>query len=277
MGGKFAPDGDNIECGCSPAPAVGIILGSGLGELVEQIEVVATLDYDLIPNFPRSTVEGHRGRFIYGKLGGKFVIAMQGRVHYYEGYAIEDVVLPVRAMCCLGIETLIVSNAAGGLSPLFSVGDIMVIDDQINLIPNPLIGCNIDELGPRFPDMSEAYDRELIVLAHRVADEHGYGPLRQGCYVGSTGPSFETGAEYRYFRAIGADTTGMSTTPEVIVARHQGVRVLGFSIVTNVGIADPLTTTYGKAGVGSHAEVMQAAAGAAQRLSGLVARVVERM
>lgn len=277
VGGRFAPGGDSIECGCSPAPAVGIILGSGLGELVEHIDVLATLDYDQIPDFPRSTVEGHRGRFIYGTLGGKFVIAMQGRVHYYEGYAIEDVVLPVRAMCCLGIETLIVSNAAGGLSPLFSVGDIMVIDDQINLIPNPLIGRNIDELGPRFPDMSEAYDRELIVLAHRVADEHGYGPLRQGCYVGSTGPSFETGAEYRYFRAIGADTTGMSTTPEVIVARHQGVRVLGFSIVTNAGIADPLTTTEGKAGVGSHAEVMQAAAGAAQRLSGLVALIVERM
>lgn len=267
------PEGfHKIEGGGLPAPEVGIILGSGLGALAEAIEVIGVLDYADIPDFPRSTVEGHTGRFIYGRLGGKYVIAMEGRVHFYEGYPIQDVILPVRALCCLGISVLVVSNAAGGLCPLFKVGDIMVIDDQINLIPNPLIGPNDDILGPRFPDMKEPYDRDLIRLTHTVASALGITRLRQGCYVGSTGPTFETPAEYRYFRTIGADATGMSTTPEVIVARHQGIRVLGFSLITNVGIG-----TGDGVGVGNHQEVMAAGRAATPVLCGLVKEVIAKM
>lgn len=266
------PEGfHKIEGGGLPAPEIGIILGSGLGALAEAIEVIGTLEYAEIPDFPRSTVPGHKGRFIYGRLGGKYVIAMEGRVHFYEGYPIHEVVLPVRAMCCLGISTLVVSNAAGGLCPLFNVGDIMVIDDQINLIPNPLIGPNIDELGTRFPDMKEAYDPLLIRLAHATALAQGI-TLRQGCYVGSTGPTFETPAEYRYFQTIGADATGMSTTPEVIVARHQGIRVLGFSLITNVGVGQG-----DHVGVGSHQEVMEAGRAATPILCRLVESVIEKM
>ncbi len=257
--------------GGMPVPAVGLILGSGLGLLGERIEAFGTLPFAEIPDFPRSTVAGHNGRFIYGHLGGKTVIAMQGRIHYYEGYPIHDVVLPVRAMCCLGIETLIVSNAAGGLSPLFAVGDIMAIGDHINLLPNPLVGPNLDELGTRFPDMSRAYDRQLLALAHRTARKQGFS-LRQGCYIGSSGPTFETPSEYRMFHAAGADATGMSTTPEVIVARHQGVRVLGLSLITNVGTGN----TPG-AGFGSHDEVMQAGTAATPRMSRLVEGIVEAL
>lgn len=277
-----------------PAPEVGIILGSGLGCLAEAIEPVgeAFLPYSEIPGFPQSTVPGHEGRFIYGKLGGKYVIAMQGRVHFYEGYPIGEVVLPVRAMCCLGIKTLVVSNAAGGICPLFEVGDIMVIEDQINLIPNPLVGPNIDELGTRFPDMSQAYDKSLIALAHAEALVQGL-QLRQGCYVGSSGPTFETPAEYRYFRTLGADATGMSTTPEVIVARHQGVKVLGFSLISNMGISNKLDYTPPRLtpqglpeeddaaeaafGVGSHQEVMEAGAAAGPVLSRLVTAIIEKI
>ncbi len=257
--------------GALPAPSVGIILGSGLGALSERMEVLARIEYGDLPDFPRSTVQGHSGALLYGRLGGKSVVMLQGRVHYYEGYSIEQVALPARVLCCLGIDTLIVSNAAGGLSPLFRVGDLMVIDDHINLLPNPLVGPNLDELGVRFPDMSQPYDRDLIRLAHRVAGQQGV-TLRQGCYVGSSGPTFETPAEYRYFRAIGADATGMSTTPETIVARHQGVRVLGFSLISNVGIGDAPD-----AGVGSHADVIRAGAEASQTLSKLVERIVENL
>lgn len=257
-----------------PAPEIGIVLGSGLGALAETIEVLAALDYADIPDFPRSTVQGHRGRFLYGRLRGKHLIAMEGRIHYYEGYPIRDVVLPVRAMCGLGIGTLIVSNAAGGLCPLFKVGDLMVIDDHINLIPNPLVGPNDEQTGVRFPDMSEPYDRNLIALAHAVASAQGTG-LRQGCYVGSTGPSFETPAEVRYFRLIGGDAIGMSTTPEVIVARHQCVRVLGFSLITNTltGHAAPLA---GGAKL-THDEVIEAGNRAMPKLCSLVAEIVEKL
>lgn len=267
---------DYIECGGTPTPAIGLVLGSGLGALADEIDVISTLDYDQIPNFPRSTVEGHRGRFIYGMLRGKRVIAMQGRIHYYEGYTMEEVVLPIRAMCCLGIKTLIVSNAAGGLSPLFSVGDIMVIEDHINLLPNPLIGANLSELGDRFPDMSAPYDRDLIALLHNVASAQGVSTLRQGCYLASSGPTYETPAEYRYFQTIGADAAGMSTTPEVIVARHQGVRVMGLSLITNIGISNSLHKNSGAsaAGVGSHTDVMNVAAKATETMSLLVANFV---
>lgn len=267
---------DRIEGGGLPAPEIGIVMGSGLGELAGRIEVITTLEYNDIPDFPHSTVEGHSGRFIYGKMGGKHILAMQGRIHFYEGYSIHEVTLPIRALCCCGIDTLIVSNAAGGLNPLFNVGDIMVIEDQINLIPNPLVGKNHEELGPRFPDMKQAYDPDLIRLAHACALTSDV-KLRQGCYVGSTGPTFETPAEYRYFRCIGADATGMSTTPEVIVARHQGVKVLGFSLITNVGIGTLDQTLCQQVGEGDHQQVLQVAADAAPRLCGLVETIISKL
>lgn len=260
-----------VENGGRPAPEAGIVLGSGLGALAEAIDVIATLDYAEIPDFPISTVAGHRGRFIYGRLGRRYVIAMEGRVHYYEGYPIDEVVLPVRAMCCLGIDTLIVSNAAGGLCPLFGTGDVMVIDDHINLIPNPLVGPNAVELGVRFPDMGEAYDRKLIAAAHRIAAAQGT-VLRQGVYVGTSGPSFETPAEVRYFRRIGGDAIGMSTTPEVIVARHQGVRVLGFSLITNVLTGEAPSLCGGPKL--THEEVIEAGKRAMPKLCALVEAIV---
>lgn len=266
--------GGTVESGGLPAPEVGIVLGSGLGALADTIEVIGTLDYADIPDFPRSTVEGHKGRFIYGRLGGKYVIAMEGRVHYYEGYPVGEVVLPVRAMCCLGIGTLIVSNAAGGLCPLFETGDIMVIDDHINLIPNPLVGPNDPALGVRFPDMGEPYDRRLIALAHAAAMAQGT-VLRQGVYVGGTGPSYETPAEVRYFRGMGGDAVGMSTTPEVIVARHQGVRVLGVSLITNVLKGEPAQPC--GAGKLTHDEVIEAGNRAMPKLCALVREIVTKL
>lgn len=266
--------GGTVENGGLPAPEIGIVLGSGLGALADTIEPIGTLDYAEIPDFPRSTVAGHRGRFIYGRLGGRYVIAMEGRVHYYEGYPIQEVVLPVRAMCALGIETLIVSNAAGGLSPLFHAGDIMVIEDHINLLPNPLVGPNDETLGTRFPDMNGAYDPALRALAHSVAAEQGL-TLREGVYVGSTGPSYETAAEIRYLRTIGGDAVGMSTTPEVIVARHQGVRVLGFSLITNLLTGEP--ARIGQHTTVTHEEVVEAGAAAMPKLCALVEQLVERI
>lgn len=217
-------------------PDVGIILGSGLGSLADRIEVKAAIEYKDIPNFPVSTVEGHKGQLIFGTLGGKKVVAMQGRFHYYEGYAPWQVVFPVRVMKYLGIQYLFVSNAAGGVGDGFKVGDLMVITDHINLIPNPLIGPNIAELGPRFPDMNDAYDPALIARADTLAAGLGI-KLQHGCYVGGTGPTFETIAEYKYFKTIGADAVGMSTTPEVIAARHMGIPVFGMSVITNVGLS----------------------------------------
>lgn len=222
-------------------PRVGIILGTGLGGLVDSIETVATLEYNEIPGFPVSTVEGHAGRFIFGRLGGQSVVAMQGRFHYYEGYSPQTVVLPVRVMKYLGIEYLFVSNASGGVNPRFRVGDLMVITDHINLIPNPLVGQNIGELGVRFPDMSQAYDEGLIRKARAVAEQEDI-PLQYGCYLGLTGPTFETPSEYRFYRTIGADTVGMSTTPEVIAARHAGLPVFAVSIITNMGLEGHAST-----------------------------------
>ena len=217
-------------------PQVGIILGTGLGGLVKSIEVAATLDYKDIPGFPVSTVEGHAGRFIFGLLGGKKVVAMQGRFHYYEGYTPQQVVFPVRVMKFLGIEYLFVSNASGGVNPGFRTGDVMMITDHINLIPNPLIGPNIKELGTRFPDMSEPYDRKLIALADEVARKEGI-PVQHGCYLGLTGPTYETQKEYGFYHTAGADAVGMSTTPEVIAARHMELPVFAVSIITNMGLS----------------------------------------
>ena len=219
-------------------PEVGIILGSGLGGLVNEISIEKTFDYNTIPEFPVSTVEGHQGRLIFGKLGGKNVVAMKGRFHYYEGYSMQEVTFPVRVMKLLGIKYLFVSNASGGLNATFNVGDIMIISDHINMFPiNPLIGKNMDELGIRFPDMSEAYDKKLIKKAIEIAEKNNI-KVRTGVYVGSSGPTLETPAEYKHFRIIGADATGMSTVPEVIVARHMNIPCFAISIITNKGISD---------------------------------------
>lgn len=215
------------------SPEVGIVLGTGLGALVGDIVIDGAIDYAEIPRFPVSTVESHSGRLIFGGLEGRSVVAMQGRFHHYEGYTLEEVTFPIRVMQRLGVPVLVVSNACGGMNPVYRRGDLMRIDDHINLIgDNPLRGPNLDELGPRFPDMSEPYDRALGDLADRVALEAGIR-LHVGVYAAVSGPNLETRAEYRFLRTIGADVVGMSTVPEVIVARHGGMRVLGISIVTD--------------------------------------------
>ncbi|MFO8021034.1 MAG: purine-nucleoside phosphorylase [Perlabentimonas sp.] len=216
-------------------PDVGIILGTGLGGLVKDIKNQEVLEYKDIPNFPVSTVEGHSGKLIFGDLGGKKVVAMQGRFHFYEGYNIKEVVFPVRVMKHLGIKNLFVSNASGGVNPDYEIGDLMIINDHINLIPNPLIGPNNKEFGPRFPDMSQPYDHKLIELGQNMASKHGI-KTQVGCYVGTTGPTFETPKEYQYFRIIGGDTVGMSTVPEVIAARQMGIPVFAISIITDLGV-----------------------------------------
>ncbi|HEY7473108.1 MAG TPA: purine-nucleoside phosphorylase [Gemmatimonadota bacterium] len=222
------------------APEVGLVLGTGLGALIRDMDVDETIEYEEIPHFPVSTVESHSGRLVFGILEGRPVMAMQGRFHFYEGYSMEQVTFPIRVMQRMGVGTLVVSNACGGMNPGYRRGEIMRIDDHINLIgDNPLRGPNIDELGPRFPDMSEPYDRGLGALADRVALEAGIR-LHVGVYVAVAGPNLETRAEYRFLRSIGADVVGMSTVPEVIVARHAGMRVLGISIITDECFPDSL-------------------------------------
>ncbi len=217
-------------------PTIGIILGTGLGGLVKEIEVIDEISYSDIPHFPVSTVESHSGKLIFGKLGGKHVVAMQGRFHYYEGYDFKQVTYPVRVMKLLGIERLLVSNASGGVNPDFIVGEIMILNDHINFFPgNPLIGKNIDEFGPRFPDMSEPYDPEMILLAKTIANENDIR-IAEGTYLGLTGPTLETPAEYRFVRIIGADAVGMSTVPEVLAARHMEIPVFAISIITDLGV-----------------------------------------
>jgi purine-nucleoside phosphorylase len=221
-------------------PDVAIILGTGLGKLAVEVDAHAVIDYADIPGFPLSTVESHSGRLLCGTLGGKTVVAMQGRFHRYEGYTLQQVTFPVRVMRALGAETLIVSNACGGLNPLWSAGDLMLIADHINLLgDSPLIGPNDDRLGPRFPDLSAPYDSALRALTRRVAADDKI-TLREGVYVAVAGPNLETRAEYRFLRAIGADVVGMSTVPEVIVAIHAGMRVLGLSIITDMCLPDAL-------------------------------------
>lgn len=224
-----------IRARVSITPEVGIILGTGLGGLVKDIAEQEVIEYASIPNFPVSTVEGHSGRLIFGKLGGKKVVAMQGRFHFYEGYDMKQVTFPVRVMKYLRVKNLFVSNASGGVNPNFEIGDLMIINDHINLMPNPLIGPNNKEFGVRFPDMSQAYDLKLIALAKEIGKELGF-KLQEGCYVGTTGPTFETPKEYQYFRIIGGDTVGMSTVPEVIVARQMTIPVFAISIITDLGV-----------------------------------------
>jgi len=214
-------------------PVAGIILGSGLGQLAEEIEDPIIVPYVRIPGFPEATAVGHKGNFICGYLGGKCILAMQGRYHYYEGYPMDTVVLPIRVMIKLGIKYLLVSNAAGAMNKSFNIGDLMLIRDHINLLPNPLIGANLDEFGPRFPDMTCAYDLELQDRMLKIAEKQGV-KLQRGIYVSCTGPTYETPAEYAYYASMGADNVGMSVTPEVIVARHAGIRVLGMSVITDI-------------------------------------------
>ena len=252
-------------------PQIGIVLGSGLGMLADQIENPLVIPYSELPGFPVSTAIGHKGNFIVGTLGGKCVIAMQGRIHYYEGYPMHLVVLPIRVMIRIGIQYLFVSNAAGGTNLSYHVGDLMIIRDHINLIPNPLIGPNLDEFGPRFPDMTRPYDPGLILKAEEIAAWEGIS-LQKGVYVAVTGPCYETPAEYRYFRNIGADAVGMSTVPEVIVARHSSIPVFGMSVITDVAHAtdDEDYVTDGEA-------IVEAANAAADRMTVIFKRLVEQL
>lgn len=224
-------------------PTVGIILGTGLGGLVKEIEIIDEVPYEEIPNFPVSTVKSHSGKLIFGNLGGKQVVAMQGRFHFYEGYTMKEVTFPVRVMKFLGIEKLFVSNASGGVNPDYEIGEIMIQDDHIDLFPaHPLIGKNEDELGPRFPDMSEPYDQRMIKLAIEIAEENNIR-VAKGTYAGLTGPTLETPAEYKYVRIIGADAVGMSTVPEVIVARHMEIPCFAISIITDLGVPGKIQET----------------------------------
>ena len=217
-------------------PQVGVVLGTGLGGLVDEINIINQISYEDIPHFPVSTVESHSGRLIFGELGGKHVIAMQGRFHFYEGYTLQQCTFPVRVMKALGIERLVVSNASGGVNEDFEIGDLMLINDHINLFPgNPLIGGNIDELGPRFPDMSDAYDVGMIELAEKIAGELNIRVVK-GIYAGLTGPTLETPAEYKMIKILGADAVGMSTVPEIIVARHMDIPCFAVSIITDLGV-----------------------------------------
>jgi purine-nucleoside phosphorylase len=240
LAARIAESVQAIRGRTAAAPGIGIILGTGLGALAERIEVETSIPYGELPHFPLSTVESHSGRLLFGTLGGKPVMAMQGRFHRYEGYTLQQVTFPVRVMRALGVDTLVVSNACGGMNPLWAPGDLMLMADHINLLgENPLTGPNDDALGPRFPDMSQPYDHALQLLAREVALE-GKIPLRSGVYVAVPGPNLETRAEYRMLRMMGADVVGMSTVPEVIVARHGGMRVLGISIITDACLPDAL-------------------------------------
>jgi len=240
---KINQTAEFIKSKIDSVPQIGIVLGTGLGGLVNEIEVKHTLPYDEIPNFPVSTVESHHGKLIFGLLGGKNVVAMCGRFHYYEGYTMQEVTFPIRVMKMLGVERLIISNASGGLNPAFEVGDLMIMTDHINLLPgNPLIGKNYDELGTRFPDMSKPYDTGMIEKAIAIAKEKNIR-CQTGVYVAVPGPCLETPAEYKYLRTIGADTVGMSTVPEVIVARHMGLPCFAVSIITDLGVEGKIKET----------------------------------
>ena len=251
-------------------PMIGIVLGSGLGKLADAVENPIIVPYKEIPHFAQSTAMGHKGNLIFGHLGGKPVVAMQGRFHYYEGYSMQQVTFPIRVMALLGVQYLFVSNAAGGINREYKVGDLMIIRDHINFMPNPLIGPNMDEFGPRFPDMTRPYDLSLIQKAESCAATLGIS-LRKGVYFGGTGPTYETPSEYAFFGKAGGDAVGMSTVPEVIVARHCGIRVFGVSVITNE--ANDLTDDY----VNDGQDVIIAADRAADRLCLLFTKVIESL
>ena len=252
-------------------PKVGIVLGSGLGKLAESISNPITIPYRTIPGFPVSTAIGHKGNFIVGELGGKTVIAMQGRIHYYEGYPMELVTLPIRVMKVIGIEYLFVSNAAGGVNFDYHVGDLMIIKDHINQLPNPLIGPNLDDFGPRFPDMTRPYDLKLIAKAEEIGARLGIS-LHKGVYYGGTGPTYETPSEYKYIRTIGGDATGMSTIPEVIVARHSDIPVFGMSVITNEAHDD-----YSEDYENNGDDVVKAADAAADRMCSIFTELIKSL
>jgi len=250
-------------------PDTGIILGTGLGGLTAKMENCIEIDYKEIPNFPVPTVEGHAGKLIYGDFGRKKIVAMKGRFHYYEGYALEQVSFPVRVLKYLGIKCLFLSNAAGGVNPAFRIGDIMIITDHISLIPNPLIGPNDDRIGERFPDMGEAYDKYLIKKALLIAQEHKI-KVQKGVYLSTTGPTFETPAEYKYFRNIGADAVGMSTTPEVIVARHMNLPCFAVSIITDLGVEGKIAYT-------THQSVLEEASKTEDRMTAIMTDLISSL
>lgn len=251
-------------------PDVGIILGSGLGSLGEEIDIDTEISYGEIPDFPRSTVEGHKGTLAFGHFGGKKVVAMRGRFHFYEGYTMDQVVAPVRIMGLIGVKRLMVSNACGGVNPDFEIGDLMIISDHINLFPtNPLMGPNNDAWGPRFPDMSKAYSKEMISLAEKTGAAQGT-LLRKGVYAGLSGPCLETPAEYKYVRVIGADAVGMSTVPEVIAANHMGLECFGMSVITDLGVEGKIVET-------THEDVVRAASEASKKMVPLFRGIIEAL
>ncbi len=267
---KFKESVSFINSKTNVKPTIGIILGTGLGGLVKEINIIDEIPYEQIPNFPISTVESHSGKLIFGELGGKIVVAMQGRFHFYEGYDMKQVTFPVRVMKLLGIEALFVSNASGGVNPDFAVGEIMIQNDHINLFPaHPLIGKNIDELGPRFPDMSEPYDPRMIALAQEIAAEMNI-KVSVGTYAGLTGPTLETPAEYVYVRNIGADAVGMSTVPEVIVARHMEIPCFAISIITDLGVP-------GKIKKVSVADVIEVASRQEPKMTAIMSELIARI
>ena len=249
-------------------PEVGAVLGSGLGGLSKGIDIEYAIPYKDIPNFPVSTVKGHEGQLLFGTIAGKRIVAMQGRFHYYEGYSTKEVTFPIRVLAALGIRFIILSNASGGINPYFKVGDIMYISDHINLLPNPLIGPNDDRLGVRFPDMGEAYNKKLIKLADAIAYELDID-VQHGVYVGDTGPSYETPSEYQYYRVIGGDAVGMSTTPEAIVARQSNLPVFGVSVVSDLGGKDIACFV-------THEQVIHAVSSAEPKLIAIITELIRR-
>jgi len=268
MSEKIKATANYIKERINARPETGIILGTGLGGLVKDIEIIASIPYSEIPNFPVSTVDGHAGRLIYGRLGSKEVLALQGRFHYYEGYTMQEVTFPVRVMKFVGISRLFLSNASGGLNPEWHVGDIVLINDHINFIPeHPLRGKNEKEAGPRFPDMSKVYDERLRNKAKLIALEHNIN-VKEGVYLGVQGPTYETPAEYRMFRTLGADIIGMSTVPEAIVARHSGLKVFGISIITDSGVPGEIVEI-------SHEEVQEVAMKAEPKMTLIMKKLIE--
>ena len=264
---KIKETAEYLESKTGIRPEIGIILGTGLGGLVNEIEIRHTLPYEFIPNFPVSTVDGHHGQLILGKMSGRNIVAMKGRFHYYEGYSMQELTFPVRVMKFLGVNLLILSNASGGLNPAFEIGDIMVIEDHINLMKdNPLIGRNEDEVGTRFPDMGHAYDTELISKAFAIAEKHGIS-LQKGIYAAVSGPTYETPAEYRYIRTIGADAVGMSTVPEVIAARHMGLRCFAVSIISDLGVPGKIVRI-------THQDVIAAAASTEPKMTTIIRELI---
>jgi purine-nucleoside phosphorylase len=251
-------------------PAIGLQVGTGLGDTAHGMDQVTSIDYKDIPHFQVSTAPAHHGRLLFGQMAGKAVVAMQGRLHYYEGYSMQEVTLPIRVMQLLGVRTLILANAAGGINPLFDVGDIMVITDHINLTGNnPLIGPNVDEWGPRFPDMSHVYDRSLMAFAEKAALENAIR-VQKGVYVGLAGPSLETGAEIRFLKTIGCDAVGLSTIPEVIAAVHGGMAVLGLSVITNMNLPDHPKPSRVE-------DIISAAQQTAPRLQAIIRTVIQKL